>query len=380
MTTKMKGTIITHPGLEAVSGKEVKELIGQDPRISRSIAQFSTDNIEDFCTLCYRAQSAIKVLHLFFSSKPKKIDDVLPTIEEIDLKEWLKDKTFCVRAKIVDNDLFDTMESERLIGEVIHEKYKAKVDLENPDITFFAYVIEDDFYFGVDFAGFDLSKRNYKIFALADSIKATVAYSLVRLAGYKEGMTMLDPFTHSGVVAIEAALFASKKPVNFYNKDKFAFTRFPQLKDFDAEAFFAKHDKEFHDIKGITASDSQQRHLKSAEKNAKIAGMNKQLTFTRMEVEWLDTKFEKLSIDRIVSNPPKISRLLTEKGFEKMFQDLFYTADFVLKPDGRIVILVKNYKQILNYATRHNFELTANFKFMQGKEELSILVFEKQRK
>jgi tRNA G10 N-methylase Trm11 len=108
--------------------------------------------------------------------------------------------------------------------------------------------------------------------------------------------------------------------------------------------------------------------------------MNKQLTFTRMEVEWLDTKFEKLSIDRIVSNPPKISRLLTEKGFEKMFQELFYTADFVLKPDGRIVILVKNYKQILNYATRHNFELTANFKFMQGKEELSILVFEKQRK
>jgi 23S rRNA G2445 N2-methylase RlmL len=140
----MKGAIITHPGLEAVPGKEIKELIGKDPKLKRSVALFETDNVEDFCTLCYRSQSAIKVLQLFFSSQPKRLDDVLPTIGDIDLKDWLKDKTFCVRCRIVDNDMFDTMESERLIGEVIHEKYKAKVSLEDPDVTFFAYVIEKD--------------------------------------------------------------------------------------------------------------------------------------------------------------------------------------------------------------------------------------------
>jgi 23S rRNA G2445 N2-methylase RlmL len=203
---------------------------------------------------------------------------------------------------------------------------------------------------------------------------------LTRLAGYKPGMVLLDPFTHSGAVAIEAAFYAANKPINYYNKDKFAFLRFPQLKDFDADSFFKKHDDKVQDVKGITASDSQQRHLKCAEKNAKIAGLNKQINFTRMELEWLDTKFEKESVDRIVSNPPKISRLLTEKGFEKMFQELFYTANFILKPNGRIVILTKNYKQILNHATRYQFNLAANFKIMQGKEELSILIFEKEGK
>ncbi|MFC1741235.1 THUMP domain-containing protein [Nanoarchaeota archaeon] len=373
----MKGIIITHPGLEAVSGKEIKELIKQEPKLKRSVAMFTTDKIEDLCTLCYRSQSAMKVLQLFFSGEAKKLDDVLPTINDLNLAEWLREKTFCVRCKIVDNDFFDTMESERLIGEVIHEKYDAKVSLEDPDVTFYGYVIEDTFYFGVDFAGFDLSKRNYKIFALADSIKASTAYSLVRLGGYKKGMTMLDPFAHSGVVAIEAAFYASGKPINYYNKDKFAFQRFPHFKNYNFDDFFKKHDTFEEKLNGITASDNQQRHVKAAEKNAKIAGMNKLINFTRMDVEWLDTKFEKQSVDRIISNPPKVSRLLSEKGFEKMFQELFYTADFILKPEGRIVILVKSYQQILKHAQRHNFAITGNFKFMQGKEELSILVFEK---
>jgi putative N6-adenine-specific DNA methylase len=380
----MKGLIITHPGLEAVSGKEIKELIKADCKLKPAVAMFSTDNIEDFCTLAYCSQSAIKVLQLFFSGTISKLDDVLPAIKEIDFSELLEDKSFVVRSKVIDNDSVDTMESERVIGEIIYDKYNkkcnAKVDLENPDITFFAYVLGKEFYFGVDFAGFDLSKRNYRIFALSDSIKATVAYALVRLGGYKKGMTLLDPFAQSGTVAIEAAFLATKKPVNFYNKDKFAFLKFPQLADFDFDKFFAKHDKFTSELSGITASDSQQRHVRAAEKNAKIAGINKLINFSRMDIEWLDTKFEKESVDRIISNPPKVSRLLTEKGIQKMFQELFYTANFILKPDGRIVILTKNYKQILNHATRHNFSLTANFPLMQGKEEFNILIFEKEEK
>lgn len=377
----MKGIIITHPGLEAVSAKEVKELIGFDCKVERSVALFETDKLEDFCTLCYRSQSAIKVMDLFLSGDIKSLEDLLPHIRELDLSDWVKG-SFVVRSMIVDSDDVDTMESERLIGEVIHEKYEAKVDLENPDVTFMFYVIHDRFYFGIDFAGFDLSKRNHRIFGLSDSIKATVAYALVRLGGYKKGMVVLDPFTKSGTVSIEAAFHATGKPVNYYNKDRFAFLKFPQFKDIDFNKFFETHDLSGAgpNLKGLTASDSQQRNVRAAEKNAKIAGLNKQINFSRLDVEWLDTKFEKGSVDCIITNPPRASRLLTHKGIEKMFQELFYTADFILKPDGRIVLIAKNYIQILNFAQRYNFELKGNFKFKQGKEEFSILVFEKENK
>jgi putative N6-adenine-specific DNA methylase len=380
----MKGVIITHPGMEAVSGKEVKELIGADCKVAPSVVLFDSKKLEDFLTLSYCSQSAIKVVYLLFSSSIKKLDDVLLKIKDLDLSEWLKGKSFVVRSKVIDNAAVDTMESEREIGNVIYEKYNKSigttVNLDKPDITFFTYVFKDAFYFGVDFAGFDTSKRNYRIFCQSDSIKGTVAYGLVRISGYDGKQSLLDPFCQSGTVAIEAAFFASKKPINFYSKDKFAFLKFPQFEKFDFDKFFAKLDKPSEPSLSITCSDSQQRNVKAAEKNAKIAGLNKLVRFSRLDVEWLDTKFEKNSVDLIVSNPPKVSRLLTEKGLDKIFQEFFYTADFILKPKGKIVILVKSYAQILNQAQRYNFALRSKFPVHQGKEEFNILIFEKEKK
>ncbi len=378
MVSKMKGLVITHPGLEAVSAKEVKELIGSDCAMNSSVALFETDKFEDFASLCYRSQSAMRVLHLFMNFEISDLEDVFEPVSEYDLGDYLKEKTFAVRSWIVNNDNIDTMESEREVGAIIHDKYKASVDLENPDVTFFIYVFEKQFYFGVDFAGFDLSKRNYRLFCQSDSIKGTLAYSLVRLAGFKSGMNFLDPFSQSGTVCIEAAFHASKKPIRFYDKDRFAFHRFPQFEGFDFDGFFAHHDNFSSDNSTtINCFDSQQRHVRAAEKNAKVVGLNKMLTFSRLEVEWMDTKFDKGSVDCIATNPPRPSVHFTRASLEKSFQEFFYTADFILKPEGKIVVLGKNYPKLLALAQRYNFVLKANFEVFQGKEKFNILIFHK---
>ncbi|MFC1723135.1 THUMP domain-containing protein, partial [Nanoarchaeota archaeon] len=339
----MKGMIITHPGLQAVSAKEIKELLGVQPSIKDSVALFETDKVEDFCLLCYRSQSAFKVLQLFTSFEASELENTFDAIKEYDLSKYLKDKTFSVRAKILENDSFDTMETEREIGAIIHEKYDAKVSLENPDLQFFVYVYKDQFYFGLDFAGFDLSKRTYRLFCQSDSIKGTLAYCLVRLSGYEPGVIFLDPFAQSGTVCIEAALFASNKSPHFYDKEKFAFHNFPHLEGIDIDSFFEEQNALQQGVKGLNCYDSQQRHVKAAEKNAKAIGVNKLLNFSRTEVEWLDTKFEKKSVDVITTNPPKPSVHYTSESLEKAFQEFFYTADFILKKEGKIVVLGKNY-------------------------------------
>ena len=83
----MKGLVITHQGLEAVSAKEVKDIIGVDVSAEKSVAVFDTGNIEDLCILCYKSQSAIKVLALLGDGKIGEdgIDSVLPMIKGIDL-------------------------------------------------------------------------------------------------------------------------------------------------------------------------------------------------------------------------------------------------------------------------------------------------------
>ncbi len=375
----MKGMIITHPGLQAVAAKEVKELIGVIPSIGPSVALFESDKIEDFCLLCYKSQSAVKVIQLFMKFEIQELEDAFEEIKNYDLSLFLKDRTFAVRAKIINNDSLDHMETEREVGAILHDAYKAegaKVNLDDPDLTFYVYVFNEMFYFGLDFAGFDLSKRDYRLFGQSDSIKGSLAYSLVRLSGYEKGSIFLDPFSQSGTVCIEAAIFASQRPVRFYEKDRFAFHRFPHLEGFDLDGFFEKHDK-FEPVKDINCFDGQQRHLKSAEKNAKVIGVNKILNFSRLEVEWMDTKFEKESVDCICTNPPRPSVHYTSESLEKAFQEFFYTADFILKPEGKIVLLGKNYPKLLGLAQRYSFTLKSNFEVFQGKEQFNILIFTK---
>ena len=101
------------------------------------------------------------------------------------------------------------------------------------------------------------------------------------------------------------------------------------------------------------------------------------INFSRIEVEWMDTKFEKQSVDCIVTNPPKPSIHYTNDSLEKAFQEFFYTANFVLKKDGKVVVLGKNYPKLLGLAQRYNFTLKANFEVFQGKEQFNVLIFTK---
>jgi putative N6-adenine-specific DNA methylase len=368
----LKGLLITNPGTEKIAAKEVEEIIGKKSEIEESVVLFDVEKSEELMKLCYLSQSASKVVELLHV-QDANLETALEKINSLDLSKWLNG-TFVVRAKVYDNEDFDTLDTERQVGEVIHEKYNAKVNLNDPDVTFFICVYEEKLYFGIDYAGIELSKRSYRLFGLSDSIKATIAYDLVRISGYKPGQVFLDPFSHSGIIAIEAAHYATKKSVNYFNKDKFAFIKFR-----DCEPLFKQWDKYTEELKGITASDCQQFHVKASEKNAKIAGINKQINFSRMDTEWLDTKFEKGSVDHIVCNPPRATRLLTEKGLEKIFQEFFYTAEFILKPEGRMVLLTKNYSQIIKYAQRHNFILKGNLEVRQGKEDYNIIVFTKNQ-
>ena len=377
----MKGLIITHPGLQAVAAKDVKDIIDKDSDVRESVAIFETDKFDDLCLLCYKSQSAIKVMQLFMEFEVSTLEDAFEEIKNYDFSAFIKDKTFAVRSRIVKNDIFDSMETEREIGAIIHDRYNkdgVSVNLEKPDITFFVYVYEKSFYFGIDLSGFDLSKRNYRLFCQSDAIKGTLAYCLVRLAGYKPNMVFVDPFSQSGTVCIEAAHLASGKSINYYNKDKLAFLKLPQMEGFDFDAFFEKHDTFNTDVKGINCFDAQHRHINAAEKNSKVTGLNKMINFSRTEVEWLDTKFEKGSVDCIATNPPKPSIHYTSDNLEKSFQEFFYTADFVLKPGGKIVVLGKNYPKLLGLAQRYNFLLKANFEIWQGKETFNILIFTKK--
>ncbi len=419
----MKSFCITTPGLEDVSVKEIEELLNlktnskiklkeernkdidkksktQKNISKKEIQKENTFTIEkgivffdasplELCTLTYGGQSFLRVLSFLqrieFTSLPELVQKIeidfsflkekTENKEEIDNKEKKGsveriEKTFVVRAERIGIHPFSSQDIEKTVGEYI-AKTGAKVLLEKPTYTIFVHVNDTVAYIGIDYCGIDISKREYKVFPHIMSLKGTIAYSLVSLADFSRKKTFLDPFCGSGTIVIEAALFAKQLSPRFYKKE-FAFLQFM---DFD----FEKIDKKMRDESfSIFGTDYSAPSVKAAEKNAKIAGVHTAIKCSRTEVEWVDTKFDKNSIDCIVTNPPALTKLADKKAVEKAYRDLFYGANFSLKKNGTILILTRNPDAFTACSKEFNFIITHTRTIQIGSEELTILLFHRQ--
>ena len=377
----MKGFLTTHKGMEDIAALEVKELIGKSSTTHKACIVFDIKNYEDLFKLCDRSQTAIGIYFLLSEFNYNNIfDDFKKNIEKIKFNEWLnKNNKFRVKCIKINETDISTPEMEKKFGEIIIEhiakkdNYNQKVDLVNPNIIIFIYLMEKKCYVSVDFSGFDLSKRSYNVFLHPAATKGTIAYFLVRLSEYKKNETLLDTFSGSGTIPIEAALFASDFPVNFFNKEKFIFLKFDKFKNFDFNGLFKKLDKEISDFKlKIYNIDSSMKYLNYSKKNSKIAGIDKKINFSRTDIEWLDTKFDKGKIDKIVTKLPSSQT----KEMDKIYNEFFYQAEFILNKKGKIV-LIGNKDLVKKYSAKHKFKIYDKANVFSGKKQYQILVLSK---
>jgi len=382
----MKSIAITHRGCERFCAEEIKEIIpgAKNLKQEETAVIFEAD-AEDVLKFCYMSQSAIHIFELLSSFSFKTEEDIEKEVKKAKIPDY-KFGDFNVGCIRIGEHDFSSQEIKEDVSAAIIELTDKRVNLNNAQINFFAYVYNNKCYFGVDLCGFDLSKRQYRIFTHRDAIKATVAYCMIRASGYTGKETLLDPFCGGGTFAAEAALYASKFSVNYYNKDKFAFRKLNLLGDYgkehgsyrDCTEFFAAIDKYADKDKKlkIISYDSQFGYVSSAQKNAKIAGINKLIDFGKVEIKWLDTKYEKEAIDIIVSYPP-FAKKDNQKVIEKVYKEFFYQAEFILSKKGRIVLASQSPDLLKKYAKEYKFKLLDEFSVWQGRMELVVLVFGK---
>lgn len=364
----MKALAITNKGLEEFCAKEVEHLLGVSPEICSQCIVFKPKDRISLLRFCYISQSSAKVLLLLDSFRFKSISDILKSINYTKIKPFVKAKTFKVSIKRIGDHEFSSME----LADEIGKKIDGTVDLNNPQTIVYVYVIDREAYIGIDLIGFDASKRAYKIFNHPTSLKGTLAFSLLTFAGYASDDIIIDPFCGTGTITIEAGLMAKKLPVHYYSKDKLLFKNHFSFK-------FEEVDKDITDMpsKERSGFDNQLRHVRSAQKNAKIAGINKSVTFSKLSVEWLDTKFDKSSIDKIITHPPQFSKVKNSKEIEKAYNELFYQAEFVLKNNGNVSIVSKRSESLTKYAEKHRFTLIDKKEVYSGKEKMFFLKYQK---
>lgn len=369
----MIGLALCNKGIEEIVSLDIKEILRKKSIKGRGHVTFQFEKEDELCKLAYISQSISKVILVLDSFEFKSQKKIIEQAGKLQLKWFNKDRKFKVDAKVIESDI-EQEEIRGEIGEAIINSltdYEQKVDLSNPDITIYIYINRNKAHLGIDFTGKSLSKRSYRIFSSPRNIKSTIAYAMVRLSGYKKEETLIDPFCISGSIGIEAALFNNNLPVRYFDKEEFLFNKFIK---FD----FKDIDKKSTKIKSnIYALDSLFKNINASKKNAKIANVNKLINFSRTEIDWLDTKFDKENVDRIVTCIPNITKYTNENELLKVYNEFFHQAEFILKKKGIIVICTTNPEKIKE-SSKERFELEMEKEVWQGKEKLVLLKLSKK--
>ena len=166
--------------------------------------------------------------------------------------------------------------------------------------------------------------------------------------------------------------------MNFFQKDALLFTSNPKLDDLDLDKFFSGIDKkEVKPKVKLIASDSQLRHVKSVKSNAKIAGVEKYVDVARMDIEWLDAKFDGGAISHIITQPPELSKNKSEPEIRKILNEFFHQAEFILAKDGKVIAFNRSVALLKEIAQNHNFKVLEERKVWSGKQDYGVVVLEK---
>ncbi|NTV22846.1 MAG: methyltransferase [Nanoarchaeota archaeon] len=380
----MQALVVTSKGAEEICLKEIQEIAKvKNAKIGNSIVIFDTKEEMQLCEICYRSQTISKAMALF--SEFIVSEDIEVTLENLrssvnsaDLKAWLSSEKTCRTACIRSGEHgFTSVDIEinaaSLIKETAIARYdiRQKTDIDDPTVIFLIIIHDDKGYFGVDFSGIDLSKRQYKVFNHPESLKGTTGGILAAHADISPGMTIIDPFMGSGVIPIELGLKASGISPHYYSREKLAFTNF----DFFKREGFFESQKETEI--GVFGFDNQLRFLKATQKNAKLAGVEKYMKLSKIDLEWVDLKFEKASVDMIITDPPRQAKTKNPETLEKIYDEFFSQAAILLKKKGKIILFTRDYDLIEKAALNHKFKITQSHSIFQGKETFNIINFER---
>lgn len=299
-------------GIEDVAEKELKgkKIFPQRIKFSKQKKEYRSVN------------RVIKILKIFTFKDP---DDILNQINNIKFSFKGSFKVECERRG---NHNFRSIDIEINAGRIIIKK-GFKVDLKKPSNVVFIDVFENNCMVGILIKD-RLCKRSYRLKINNKSINACLAYALLKISDVKKTESILDPFCKDGVIPIEASL---------------------------------------SNIKKVYSSDPIKNNIRNSLINSKLAKIR--LKFENYDVSWLDTKFKKDSIDKIITNI-FISRI--DKEPEKLIKEFFHQSHYVVK---KTITLITNKPDMIKSSTDNDFILKSERKIQIGEMIYYILEFNK---
>ncbi len=345
-------------GLEDIAAREI-ENFGARILELRSGKVIYKGNEELIYKLNYGAKRIFRIAVILSMGKMKELEDLRKFVRDSD---FCIDDTFAVRTKRKGEHNFTSMDVNAIVGEEILKKCpKAKVNLDEPNLTFLCWINDEDFIFTLDTTGNSLHRRGYRVYQHPAPINPVLASLMLDFAGWK-GKKMVDPFCGSGTIPIEAYHNYNRVPNKFRDFD------FSKLIFFDEELWNEIKDemdkRERNKRLELYCIEKFKKHVKGCKLNAKNAGAK--FYCIHGEAEKLHKFID--STPFIITNPPFGLRIGSKKKIFKLYED--FAEELEEHFSGTILTLIIPYKKFEAY-----FDVLEKREIMYGELQTKIYKF-----
>lgn len=324
MTPEFRISVHTAFGLEAVAGRELRQLGYKDYKTENGKLSF-TGGPEAIarCNLWLRTAERVRIE--VGSFRAETFDELFEGTYTLPWEEIIPaEGAFPVEGKSVKSTLFSVSDCQAIVKKAVAKRLAGKYGTEWMKETGSFYRIEvsllkDVAVLSIDTSGTGLHKRGYREGTGEAPLKETLAAGLVLLSDYRYDRILADPFCGSGTIPIEAAMIGQNKAPGL-GRD-FAAENW----DIIPESIWGRAEEEALDLwnrkegLAISGTDIDRQVIKKARRNAEKAGVAGSIHFQERDYrEWSSPK--KYGI--IITNPPYGERLGDRKAAEQIYRGL----------------------------------------------------------
>jgi 23S rRNA G2445 N2-methylase RlmL len=327
-----KFVAVTSPGLNEVLMEELKSLGLEKLQMNARSVEF-----EGNWEMCYRANLgsslATRILLPILEFPAYKPEDVYHNCRKHDFTKYVEaEGNLWIDAKVEESALRDQRLLAMTVKDAVVDQYREKFGVrpsvnKNDGLSLYLRGFKNSYVLSVDTSAPALNQRGYRIMAPEAPLKENVAAGLLSIAGWDGETPIVDPFCGSGTILIEAALRYMKRAPGTLRKS----FSVQGLKIFKEDSWSAALDYVISQEKDEGDSEEDQvrffgydvdgKAIRMARENARAAGVEHLVSFTRKDVVELAPPVEK---GVIISNPPYGIRVGDEFFLSETYKNFAY--------------------------------------------------------
>lgn len=324
MSDRVELIATTAFGLEAVVGRELKQLGYTDQRVEDGRVRFFAD-LAAVSRANLWLRSASRLLLCVGEFEARDFGELFDRTREMAWEDWISvDAKFPVRGRSVRSQLHSVPDCQSIVKKAVVERLKSRYHRDWFDETGAAYGIEvsllnDRATLTIDTSGDALHKRGYRTWVAAAPLRETLAAALILLSYWRRERPLVDPCCGSGTIPIEAVLVGRNIAPGLGRR--FAAEGWPQM----PAQLWGEARQEARDLIQpplpirIIGNDINPRVLHLARQHAEAAGIADDVHFQQQPLaEFRSAK----KYGCIITNPPYGERLGEQREAESLYREM----------------------------------------------------------